>query len=57
MNGKHETVRTLVELGFDKESKNEVSNLMVMVMMMIMMITFCVATIMMIVDDDKGDSR
>ena len=39
MDGKLETVRTLVELGVDKEAKNKVRNLM------------------MIVGDDKGDSR
>ena len=56
MNGQLETVRTLVELGVDKESKdNAVRNLMMM-MMMIMM-TFSVVTIMMIVGDEKGDSR
>ena len=84
--GKQETVRTLVELGVDKEVKDKVRNLMMMMMMMIiimvmmmmmmmimvmmmmmilmmmimimmMMITFSVATIMMIVVDDKGDSR
>ncbi len=54
-NGEQETVRTLVELGVDKEAKDEVRNLMMMMMMM--MITFSVATIMMIVDDDKDDSR
>ena len=55
MNGELETVRTLVELGVDKEAKDDkVSNLM---MMMMMMITISVVTIMMIVGDDKGDSR
>ena len=38
MNGKLETVRTLVEYGVDKEAKNEVRNLMMMMMMMMMMI-------------------
>ena len=47
--GNLETVRTLVELGVDKEAKDEVSNLM-------MKMTFSVVTIMMIVGDDKGDS-
>ena len=37
-NGKQETVRTLVELGVDKEAKDEVRNLMMMMMMMMMMI-------------------
>ena len=53
-NGKLETVRTLVELGVDEEAKTKVRNLMVMMMMMM---TFSVGTIMMIVGDDKGDSR
>jgi hypothetical protein len=34
MNGKLETVRTLVELGVDKEAKNGVRHLMMMMMMM-----------------------
>jgi len=55
-NGEHETVLTLVELGVDKDAKNNVRNLMMMVMMMMMM-AFSVVTIMMIVGDDKGDSR
>ena len=41
-NGKHETVRTLVELGVDKEAKDKVRNLMMMMMMIVtimMMIT------------------
>ena len=33
-NGQLETVRTLVELGVDKEAKDEVRNLMMMMMMM-----------------------
>ena len=53
MDGKLETVHTLVELGVDKEAKSEVRNLMMMMMMMMM--TFSVVTIMMIVGDDKGD--
>ena len=59
MFGKLETVRTLVELGVDKEAKDKVRNLMMMMMMMMMMMvmTFSVVTIMMIVGDDKGDSR
>ncbi len=49
--GKLETVRTLVELGVEKDAKDdEVRNLMMMMMMM----TFSVVAIMMI---DKGDSR
>ena len=56
-NGELETVRTLVELGVDKEAKDKVRNLMMMMMMMMMMMTFSVVTIMMIVGDDKGDSR
>ena len=55
--GKLETVRTLLELGVDKEAKDEVRNLMMMMMMMMMMMTFSVVTIMMTVSDDKGDSR
>ena len=35
MYGKQETVRTLVELGVDKEAKDKVRNLMMMMMMMI----------------------
>ena len=58
MFGKLETVRTLVELGVDKEAKDKVRNLMMIMMMMMMMVmTFSVVTIMMIVGDDKGDSR
>ena len=49
MDGKLETVRTLVDLGVDKEAKDKVRNLM-------MKMTFSVVTIMMIVGDDKGDS-
>ena len=44
MFGKMETVRTLVELGVDKEAKDEVRNLMMM-MMMIMVLSM-VETIM-----------
>ena len=36
-NGKLETVRTLVELGVEKEAKDKVRNLMMMIMMMIVM--------------------
>ncbi len=56
-NGKLETVRTLVELGVEKEAKEKVRNLNMMMMMMMMMITFSVVTIMVIIGDDKGDSR
>jgi hypothetical protein len=54
MYGRLKTVRTLVELGVDKEAKTKVRNRM---MMMMMMVIFSVVTIMMIVGDDKGDSR
>ena len=37
MYGKLETVRTLVELGVDKEAKDDVRNLMMIVMMMMIM--------------------
>jgi len=36
-NGQLETVRTLVELGVDKEAKTKVRNLMMVMMMMMMM--------------------
>ena len=44
-NGKQETVRTLVELGVDKEAKDEVRNLMKknMIMMMMMMMMMMMA--------------
>ena len=35
MEGELETVRTLLELGVDKEAKDKVRNLMMMMMMMI----------------------
>ena len=38
MYGKLETVRTLVELGVDKEAKDKVRNLMMMMIMIIIMI-------------------
>ena len=42
MYGKLETVRTLVELGVDKEAKDKVRNLMMMVMIiMVMIIAVC----------------
>ena len=53
MNGKLETVRTLVELGVDKEAKNEVRTLMMM-MIIIMVETMMM---MMIFVDDKNDCR
>jgi hypothetical protein len=45
MNGKLETVRTLVELGVDKEAKDKVRNLMMMMMMMMMMMILMVMII------------
>jgi hypothetical protein len=49
MNGKLETVRTLVELGVDKEAKDDkVSNLMMMVMMMMMMMMMMIMMMVMI---------
>ena len=38
MNGELETVRTLVELGVDKETKDKVRNLMIMMIMIIIMV-------------------
>ena len=38
MDGKQETVRTLVELGVDKEAKDKAWNLMMMMMMMMMIL-------------------
>ena len=47
MSGKMETVRTLVELGVDKEAKDKVRNLMmIMMMMMMIMIIIMVVTMM-----------
>ncbi len=47
MRGKHETVRTLVELGVDKEAKDdEVRNLMMM--MIVMMICQCFYNVMIV---------
>ena len=43
--GQLETVRTLVELGVDKEAKDEVRNLM---MMMLMMICQCFYDVMIV---------
>ena len=52
MNGKLKTVRTLVELGVDKEAKDDVvRNLMmmiVMMMMMMMMICQCFYNVMIV---------
>ena len=45
--GKLETVRTLVELGVDKEAKTKVRNLMMMMMMMMMMMIMMIMMIMM----------
>ncbi len=46
-NGKQETVRTLVELGVDKEAKDDlVRNLIMMMMIMIMIMIFMVVTMM-----------
>ena len=56
-NGKHETVRTLVELGVDKEAKDKVRNLMMMIMMMMMMMAISMVEIMMVLVDDKNDCR
>ena len=47
MNGKLETVRTLVELGVEKEAKDKVRNLMMMMMMM-MMICKCFYNMMIV---------
>ena len=63
MNGKLETVRTLVELGVDKEAKTKVRNLMMMMMMVMMMMTMMAISMvetmmmMMILFDDKNDCR
>ncbi len=55
MDGKLETVRTLVELGVDKEAKDEVRNLMMMMMAISMVETMMM--MMMILVDDKNDCR
>ena len=48
-NGKLETIRTLLELGVEKETKSKVRNqMMTMMMMMMMMMTINVVTIMLI---------
>ena len=47
-NGKLETVRTLLELGVEKETKSKVRNQMMTTMMMMMMMTISVVTIMLI---------
>ena len=52
MSGKLETVRTLVELGADKEAKDKVRNLM-----MVMIISMVVIMMLMIIFDDKNDCR
>ena len=41
MYGKQETVRTLVELGVDKEAKDDMVRNRMMMMMMLMMICKC----------------
>ena len=56
MFGELETVRTLVELGVEKEAKTDLVRNLMMVMVMVIA-TSSVATIMMIVGDDTGDSR
>ena len=48
MYGKLETVRTLVELGVEKEAKDEVRNLIIMMMMM-MMICKCFYNMMIVI--------
>jgi hypothetical protein len=53
-NGQLETVRTLVELGVDKEAKDKVRNLMMMMMAISMVETMMM---MMILVDDKNDCR
>ncbi len=63
MNGKLETVHTLVELGVDKDAKDKVRNLMMMMMMMMMMMIMMMSIrvvetmMMMILVDDKNDCR
>jgi len=46
MNGQLETVRTLVELGVDKEAKDEVRNLMMMMMVIMMMMMMMIMMVM-----------
>ena len=49
MDGKLETVRTLVELGVDKEAKGEVRNrMMMMIVAMIMVICKCFYNMMIV---------
>ena len=48
MYGKLETVRTLVELGVNKEAKDEVRNRMMTMMMMMMMMMVAMMMMMMI---------
>ncbi len=43
MNGELETVRTLVELGVEKEAKDKVRNLMMMMMMMMIIVIMIMA--------------
>jgi hypothetical protein len=47
MDGQLETVRTLVELGVDKESKDVVRNLMMMIKMMLMLLMMMMMMMMM----------
>ena len=55
MDGQLETVRTLLELGVEKDAKDKVRNLMMMMMMM--MIAISLVETMMILVDDKNDCR
>ena len=58
MDGQLETVRTLLELGVEKDAKDKVRNLMMMMMMMMMMmIAISMVETMMILVDDKNDCR
>ncbi len=52
MNGQHDTVRTLVELGVQKEAKDDkVRNLLVMIISMVVLM------MLMILVDDNDDCR
>ena len=48
MNDELETVRTLVELGVEKEAKDKVRNRMMMIVMMMMMMIIIIVVTMMI---------
>ncbi len=50
--GQLETVRTLLDLGVDKDAKDEVRN-----RMMVMIISMVVVMMLMIIVDDKNDCR